>query len=1062
MPAQYGATHNRASYISPCVGIIIILPFSCQNLAFFMKELHAAHATLRYNLRYCDLLFNTKRGIPMPKDPHAGRTARLMPNRLQAPVHIWIATAAFLLIACSASFIAFIGYKGNEHTLENLIQSHVEISRIRVQQTLESQILKPKNFLRLLRYSPLQKQTTLATRQKYLSSFIDILDIDHKIDAVHVGYPNGDFFLVRRIISGASIVPDTPANSRYLVQSIEYHPITQKPTGTYLFYDAQGHLIDQYTDPAYRYDPRSRPWYNRALQSADTILTKPYLFFTSQVPGITFAQQASAQANVVFGIDLSITDLSSLLKTLKVTPSTRVVVTDPQGVIYGTPDPNAFQPTRIPRPDASLDTTLQFAMLSTSHDALLQHIGRISQHLKGDYTIDGNTYTLSRIPLSVGNLNAWQLLLVIPHAELFSEVRDTFKLQTIIVLVLLALVIPLAWIFSKRLSLSIQRLTHQVQAVRAFQFDKAISANSRMTEVVMLENAVNHMRTTIQHFLDTSVSVSTEQDQNKLITIALTAMAKEAGVDDCVLYLRDTKKQNPATFHHAAQVGTYYNHLPQTLHMAQIPEDKALHICFTQKKHAKETIQDQCQQLILPLLGRDNTVTGIAYLKAPRPNVYFSQALIGYLNSLSSTVAIAIETRSLLQGQRKLLDAIIKLLATAIDAQSPHTAGHCKRVPELVERIVQAVEDTQHGTYADFKLSQNDADALHIAGWLHDCGKLVVPDHIVEKATKLECIYNRIHEIRMRFEVCKRDAHIQYLHAILDGSPPESAQATLSNALAALDDDFAFVAKLNEGGEFLSTADIKRLENIANRTWQRTLSDHIGLSQNEQSRMPAPAPLPTIEYILDDKPQHRIPFPASETQQKWQSYAFNVQQPSYKYNHGERYNLSIARGTLTAEERFLINDHMAQTIMMLDTLPFPNHLQNVAEYATAHHEHMNGTGYPRGLHKNNMSIPARCMAIADVFEALTATDRPYKKANTLSQAFKIMRNMAADEKLDTELLEIFIASAAPWDFASRHLQKQQIDLPPPALYNTQKQENANDIAKWLQNNSNMRMNTESM
>ena len=149
--------------------------------------------------------------------------------------------------------------------------------------------------------------------------------------------------------------------------------------------------------------------------------------------------------------------------------------------------------------------------------------------------------------------------------------------------------------------------------------------------------------------------------------------------------------------------------------------------------------------------------------------------------------------------------------------------------------------------------------------------------------------------------------------------------------------------------------------------------------------------------------------------------------PEHLYNHGELYNLAIRKGTLTDEERFKINEHITQTIIMLNKLPFPDYLAHVPEFAGAHHETMIGTGYPKRLNKDEMSTPARVMAIADIFEALTAADRPYKKAKTLSAALRIMSFMRNDQHIDAELFDLFLTSGVYMQYAEEFLAPGQID-----------------------------------
>src|SRR5690606_1490606 len=279
-------------------------------------------------------------------------------------------------------------------------------------------------------------------------------------------------------------------------------------------------------------------------------------------------------------------------------------------------------------------------------------------------------------------------------------------------------------------------------------------------------------------------------------------------------------------------------------------------------------------------------------------------------------------------------------------------------------------------------------EAVHVASWLHDCGKVTTPEYIVDKATKLETIYDRIHEVRIRFEVLKRDAEIACLKAVAAGEAEPAATARLAAGLKQLDDDFAFVATCNEGGEFMAPEKIDRLKAIGQRTWMRTLDDRIGIAYEERARKactPAPA-LPARESLLADKPEHlfeRRPHDRMPEDNKW---GFRMSVPELLYNKGELYNLSVARGTLSEEERYKINEHIVQTLIMLGQLPFPQHLRGVPEIAGGHHEKMDGTGYPKRLTREQMSPVARMMAIADIFEALTAADRPYKKGKLLSEA----------------------------------------------------------------------------
>ncbi|WP_261841219.1 HD domain-containing phosphohydrolase [Aliamphritea ceti] len=380
------------------------------------------------------------------------------------------------------------------------------------------------------------------------------------------------------------------------------------------------------------------------------------------------------------------------------------------------------------------------------------------------------------------------------------------------------------------------------------------------------------------------------------------------------------------------------------------------------------------------------------------------------------------------QDQNDFIEAFIRLTAQAIDDKSPYTAGHCNRVPELGLMLAKVAEETRTGQFKDFCFANdNERREFRIAAWLHDCGKITTPEFIVDKGTKLEANYNRIHEIRMRFEVLWRDAEIDYLKSLLQKPESEAVAVTkLQQRQTQLKDDFEFVANSNVGGEFMSEDKIQRIKTISQQTWMRHFSDRLGLSPlDELSRPSTEQTLPVTEPLLADRPEHII----HRDREMTFDPKFNIKMdvPEHLYNLGEIHNLSISRGTLTAEDRFKINEHMISGIKILEALPFPKELSRVPRYATSHHETLKGTGYPRKLTAEQLSVPERILVIADIFEALTAADRPYKKAKSLSVAVEIMFKMALDEHVDMELFLLFLESGTYHEYAQKFLPPSQID-----------------------------------
>jgi HD-GYP domain-containing protein (c-di-GMP phosphodiesterase class II) len=335
--------------------------------------------------------------------------------------------------------------------------------------------------------------------------------------------------------------------------------------------------------------------------------------------------------------------------------------------------------------------------------------------------------------------------------------------------------------------------------------------------------------------------------------------------------------------------------------------------------------------------------------------------------SLASQAAIALTNRMLINQLEQLFESFIALINSAIDEKSPYTGGHCQRVPQLTMMLAEAVNDTKEGPLADFQMTEKDRYELKIAGLLHDCGKVTTPVHVVDKATKLETIYDRIHLIDTRFEVLKRDLEIQSLRGQLE-------ESQLRRRLRELDDDRRFLHACNIGGERMKEEDIERVKRIAAYRW-RDMNGH------------------EANFLSDDEVK----------------------------------NLTIRAGTLTEEERKVINHHIVATIKMLEALPWPRHLTNVPEYAGGHHERMDGKGYPKGLKREQMSVQARCMGIADIFEALTAKDRPYKKGKTLSESLEILGRMKLNHHIDPDLFDIFVRRKVYRRYAEMFLDREQID-----------------------------------
>jgi HD-GYP domain-containing protein (c-di-GMP phosphodiesterase class II) len=397
--------------------------------------------------------------------------------------------------------------------------------------------------------------------------------------------------------------------------------------------------------------------------------------------------------------------------------------------------------------------------------------------------------------------------------------------------------------------------------------------------------------------------------------------------------------------------------------------------------------------LTIPMLDAAGHVAGVLQLINARDAktgevVPFDDLDQQTVEVLASQAGVSLQNKLLRDAQRDLLESFIRMIASAIDAKSGYTGGHCERVPVITELLTRAACDAKTGPFAEFNLNELEWYELHIAAWLHDCGKVVTPVHVMDKSKKLETINDRIDTVRARFEVMLRDARLRAYDREKAGEDAAVVTTELEKETAALRDDLAFLEKTNFGGEFLPREGQERIKRIAERT----------LEMGGQ----------------------RVPLLTAEEVQ----------------------NLSISRGTLTEKERLVINAHMVHTVNILNALPFPPQLRRVPEYATGHHEKMDGTGYPRGIYAGDMSVPARIMAVADVFEALTAIDRPYKQPKKLSEVMFIMGKMKEQHHLDPDVFDLFITSGIYRKYAQNNLPAELVDavdeqkllaIKPPAL-----------------------------
>ena len=531
---------------------------------------------------------------------------------------------------------------------------------------------------------------------------------------------------------------------------------------------------------------------------------------------------------------------------------------------------------------------------------------------------------------------------------------------------------------------------------------------------------ISDLEKQIQNLANIGLALSKERDMDKLLEMILLEAKRIANSDGGTLYMMTDNQRlkfeiimtDSLNFHMGGTSGEDIPFYPVKLYTDEGEENKSMIAAYVALTGETVNLPDAYKAkgfdfsgtkmfdektgyrsksfLTVPLKNHEDEIIGVLQLlnaqtEKEKKIISFGADVQQMVEALASQAAVAITNKNLIRDLEALFESFIKLIASAIDAKSPYTGGHCARVPEITIMLAEAVAATRDGPFTDIVFSDKEMYELKIAAWLHDCGKVATPEFVVDKSTKLETIYDRVNEVETRFAVIKRDEEIKKLKKELkiekDRSLSSIEKAEKIDHLTKgyrervriLKKDLDFIKESNIGGEFMSGDKKERVHEIANYKWK---------------------PNGKIENFLSEN---------------------------------EVYNLTIPRGTLTPEERKVINDHIVVTIKMLEELPYPKHLQNVPEFAGGHHETLDGTGYPKGLTKDEMSVQARIMAIADIFEALTARDRPYKKGKTLSQAMRILGFMKNDAHIDADLFEIFVKEKIYMKYAEGFLDPEQID-----------------------------------
>ena len=610
----------------------------------------------------------------------------------------------------------------------------------------------------------------------------------------------------------------------------------------------------------------------------------------------------------------------------------------------------------------------------------------------------------------------WTIVQCQREEEILSPLEHFNKIFSLIILLSFLIVVLLSHGQIRRSLIPIELLQKAIRNIRDRDFDTRLNITSK-DEFQELGSAFNDMTESIKNHIETSttinrigVALSAEKNTGQLIKIILNGAMQIVNADAGILYtIHESGKVTISMLHiksrelevdsHSNGDGTYnalvhskvvkltessiFNNV--SLNVPDIYNTKGFN--FSNNIYFDQMIgYTSKSSLSVPMKNHENEIIGVLQLinaqnKQTREIIPFSDKDENVARNLASVAAVAISKNKLLEDFKLLFDSLVKLIATAIDEKSSYAGGHCRRVPDLTMLIAAAACKADHGIFRNYSLTENEMYELKVASLLHDCGKVSVPSHIESKSSKLETVFDRIHALDERFEILKRDAQISFLKNKLSllknngDALQHDIDGHLHPFIQEIEDDKKFLHACNTGREPMSESDQDRLREIS------------------------------VKYTWRDPDGNEKHF----------------------LSESELHYLSIPRGTITDEERNMINSHVTTTSMMLESLHYPKSLRDVPRFARVHHERMDGKGYPYGLSGSQIPLEGRMIAIADIFEALTAHDRPYKRKYTLMEALSILGSMKENGHIDPDLFDLFVREKLYQKYAEQHLHSEQID-----------------------------------
>lgn len=847
---------------------------------------------------------------------------------------------------------------------------------------------------------------------QWLDMMYMLLSKNKHIASFYIGNNDGNSYLIRSLHRESDKLRYGVPDPTVLMLEMNLNNGQQRS----IYFDQQMRRIGSRRSSSNYYDPRTRDWFKNAKGDMDIHMVEPYAFYFSRRIGITYSRMLKNKQGVI-AVDFTLGSLTDIIQDLEYSENSKVLLlTASKRIISSNQELELINGEKLFTAEE-----LEIAEFLPDFNDI-----KIEETLFSTIFWQDQNWELVVTPLEISSLDVLYLVNFVAYEDLLysSGILRNELIVISLFTVFISFLIILA--MTDKIAKPLTYLTKSVENIQRFSFKRKEYRKSNIDDINALNEAMNSMENVLVDFFQNLRDIARSTESEQLSTSMVTQAKAMLACDICQLFVNSPADRD--VFSMTANSDSVAPFNLQALHA----HNKAILSDSIYELNSKDSnlvfLNSECNSgFIIPLLNRANVHVGALVIGFNNTISRYSCERIHFVREFLAFNEIVLEQLEQEQGQRALFHSFVEMMATSVDIKSPYTGAHCQRVPKITKMIARAAEQDQ-SKFSDFALTEEEWEELLTAAWLHDCGKVTTPDYVMDKATKLETIYDRIHEVRMRYEVLKRDADIAYWKAVAQGQDKIIAKAVCDEQKRTLESEFEFIAQCNIGHEYLQPESIARLDKIANRTWQRTLPDNIGLSQEALDKVNTETQvLPCTEYLLADKKSHLHVWREGNKLELQSKREFKLTRPEHQYNRGELHNLRVKSGTLTAEERYNVNDHVTQTYLMLDQLPYPEHLKNVPLIAGSHHEKLNGNGYPLQLKGEDIPLGGRMIAIADIFEALTTAERPYKKAKTLNESLLIMASMVNKGELDADLYTLFIDQGIYQQYADEYLAESQLD-----------------------------------